>query len=1272
MSELVFTVLARNKASGVFNDVRRDSQRMGEGVKNSSKMLEAASATAHGAAKAFKVLAVGMAGTAVAAGAIAVKVGKDAVTAASNMNETMSKSATIFGKNNAAIVKWSSTAAQSLGMSQEAAVSGAAQFANFFNQIHIGGKTAATMSTKLVELSTDLASFNNADPAEVMQSFQAATRGEYDSLQKFIPTVNAASVQTMALHMAHKTSVKSLTDAEKATALYALVNRDAGKAAGDFARTSGGLANQQRILAASFQDTKTKLGTALLPGITGLASAVNTYVVPAINELIVKHGPALNALFTRVAARIGFVTKMFAQGKWGDFAAAFGTVGEKIYNIINALRGGDIGAAGGQFTSIATSGQKLAPIFAELWGRIKEIRAELPTLSDLLSVAATAIGYLADHTDELKAALPYIVGLFIAYKLAQVGANIAAAASIPIKLLEIAATWRQNAALRAHTLALNANTLALGGSLAPQRVSILQRIREQIEVWKTQAALKLEQINRRGGIQVIIAENLTRLRAVAMRIRERVVTLASAAATRISAAATTLSSVAATRAAIATAASAVAQKASVVWTNIVTAAQWAWNAALDANPIGAIILVIVALVAALIYCWTHFEGFRKVVIGAWQGIVKAATWAWENVLKPTFSAITTGVMWLWNNAIKPYLTLVMGAWKWAFQTAMDAWNNVLKPVISAIVTAVMWLWNNGIKPYLGFVVKFWIFVFDVIKGVFVNVFLPAVRGIASGALWLWNNGIKPALNFVVAAWKLAFAVMVGVWNNVLKPAIHAIAAIAKWLWENAIRPALANIKAGWSLLMSTLSAVWNNVLKPVFNAIGSAVGAVKDKFNAAISGIGTIWNKLKSLLSAPVKAVIDTVFNGGLLKAWNWIDKNILSGKYHIADIAFKGFATGGIMPGYTPGRDNSLIAVGGGEAIMRPEWTRAVGADRINAWNAAARRGGVPGVAKELGIQGFALGGIFDAVKALGSKVWAGAKTAVAGVTDFLSNPAGFLLDKLKAPLAGLANMRNSTIGKFVAGMPPPIIDKVIAKAKEFVFGPNPADATGAGTMGTGTILGMQNFALAQRGKRYLFGAVGPGTYDCSGLAGNFYAMARGLPLYHRYFVANNPSMGRTPGMMRGAGKQLTFLIGGVPGNGHITTRINGMNAEAFGGNGVPLAIGHIGTPTSYFHTPWHVPGFAAGGLTKRDPGRTTADGIFSWMLRGWPEPYLYDDGGMLQPGLTLALNKTRKPEPVGSSADAGPVEITAPIVIKLDTRTVYNGLLKLRRNMGGIWELA
>ena len=52
-------------------------------------------------------------------------------------------------------------------------------------------------------------------------------------------------------------------------------------------------------------------------------------------------------------------------------------------------------------------------------------------------------------------------------------------------------------------------------------------------------------------------------------------------------------------------------------------------------------------------------------------------------------------------------------------------------------------------------------------------------------------------------------------------------------------------------------------------------------------------------------------------------------------------YHTGGMIPGWTPGRDTMQVNVSGGEAVMRPEWARAVGKEAIDQMNHAARHGG-------------------------------------------------------------------------------------------------------------------------------------------------------------------------------------------------------------------------------------------------------------------------------------------------------------------------------------------
>lgn len=63
-----------------------------------------------------------------------------------------------------------------------------------------------------------------------------------------------------------------------------------------------------------------------------------------------------------------------------------------------------------------------------------------------------------------------------------------------------------------------------------------------------------------------------------------------------------------------------AQKMQALWTKICTAAQWLWNAAMTANPVGLIIVGIAALVAIIAVCWNKFEGFRTVIFKGWEAL----------------------------------------------------------------------------------------------------------------------------------------------------------------------------------------------------------------------------------------------------------------------------------------------------------------------------------------------------------------------------------------------------------------------------------------------------------------------------------------------------------------------------------------------------------------------------------------------------------------------------------------------------------------------------
>lgn len=209
-----------------------------------------------------------------------------AVSGASDLNETVSKSKTIFGDYFAGIDTWTNRSATTLGLSKEAALEAAAGFGNMFSQLGFVGQQAADMSRAVVQTSADLGSFNNLPTADVADRMSAAFRGEYDSLQALIPNINAARVEQEAMAATGKTNAAELTAQEKAAAVLAIVQADGAKAMGDFAKTSEGAANQGKIATAMMEDQQSKLGQQLLPAWTGLLSFLTGTAIPAFGELV--------------------------------------------------------------------------------------------------------------------------------------------------------------------------------------------------------------------------------------------------------------------------------------------------------------------------------------------------------------------------------------------------------------------------------------------------------------------------------------------------------------------------------------------------------------------------------------------------------------------------------------------------------------------------------------------------------------------------------------------------------------------------------------------------------------------------------------------------------------------------------------------------------------------------------------------------------------------------------------------------------------------------
>jgi len=228
-----------------------------------------------------KKAALGVA--AVAAGAAVV--GKQLVDSASDLAEVQSKTNVIFGDASEQVSKFAEGAATSLGQSKTAALNAASTFGVFGKVAGLTGKDLGTFSTDLTVLASDLASFANTSPEEAALALGAALRGESEPIRKYGVMLDDAALKAEALAMGIYSGKGPLTAQQKVLAAQAAIMKQTTDAQGDFARTSDGVANQQRIMAAQFENVKAKLGNALIPAFAAAIGFITDKVLPVFSTI---------------------------------------------------------------------------------------------------------------------------------------------------------------------------------------------------------------------------------------------------------------------------------------------------------------------------------------------------------------------------------------------------------------------------------------------------------------------------------------------------------------------------------------------------------------------------------------------------------------------------------------------------------------------------------------------------------------------------------------------------------------------------------------------------------------------------------------------------------------------------------------------------------------------------------------------------------------------------------------------------------------------------
>ena len=424
-----------------------DASGLRKATKNATRSLQKFSkSTANATKKVTASVAKMTAGISVAA----VGLGAKAVDLASDFDESMSKTQAIFRTGADSIIASSKEAATAVGLSRGEFLEAASSFGVFGTAAGLSGDDLATFSADLVRTSADVASFNNLRPEEALEKLRAGLSGETEPLKQLGILFNAAAVDAKALKMGLGDLNGEITEGSKIIARQALIMEQLGEqgALGDFAKTSGGLANQQRILTARLKDVGITIGTALLPVAMRLAEAVSSLIevgerfapqmkvlrdrakelgeqwLPKLQEAFTKVREAVEPVIKRIVEFIKTNPKPFLLGLAtvigavlvGAIGAAVVALGGIIFSV-----GGFIAAIGAAVTAIAYFWQESETfryVVTRVFEEVKNVTEPIingikESIENLQEVFQGIITFLKGvFSGDFQMALDGIVGIF--------------------------------------------------------------------------------------------------------------------------------------------------------------------------------------------------------------------------------------------------------------------------------------------------------------------------------------------------------------------------------------------------------------------------------------------------------------------------------------------------------------------------------------------------------------------------------------------------------------------------------------------------------------------------------------------------------------------------------------------------------------------------------------------------------------------------------------------------------------------------------------------
>ena len=296
----------KNAADSAAQSVESASKRAGTSIRDVSKKL-----TEIGGSMTLKVTA-----PIVAAFTASVK-------GASDLNETVSKTGEVFKEQSDMVMDWSEGSIDSMGLAQGTALDMASTFGDMGTSMGQTRAEASEMSTSLVQLAADMASFKNISTDRAATALTAIYTGETEALKSLGIVMTQANLEAFALSQGITTQISAMSQAEQVQLRYQYVMAQTANAQGDFVRTGGSLANQSRKLVQSIKQLGESFGKLLLPAVTSVVTTIQGAV-----QWLTEDDSGLKQVILTIAGVVAAIGPLLLVG---------GQVIKLIDNIKNAL-----------------------------------------------------------------------------------------------------------------------------------------------------------------------------------------------------------------------------------------------------------------------------------------------------------------------------------------------------------------------------------------------------------------------------------------------------------------------------------------------------------------------------------------------------------------------------------------------------------------------------------------------------------------------------------------------------------------------------------------------------------------------------------------------------------------------------------------------------------------------------------------------------------------------------------------------------------------------